>query len=88
MRLIIKNKWISLKGSSFVKDEKGNDVLQVEGKFWTVTRKKYVKDLDGNIVYIVRNKYWKFIHYQAFIMDKNEKIISHVVRKAFSLHDH
>ena len=88
MRLIIKNKWISLKGSSFVKDEKGNDVLQVEGKFWTVTRKKYIKDLDGNIVYIVRNKYWKFIHYQAFIMDKNEKIISHVVRKAFSLHDH
>lgn len=88
MRLVIKNKWFSLKGSSFVKDEQGNDVLIVEGKFWTVTHKKFVKDLNGNVIYVVRNKYWKFIHYQAFIMDKNEKIISRVVRKAFSLHDH
>ena len=88
MRLVIKNKWFSLKGSSFVKDEQGNDVMKVEGKFWTMTRKKYIEDLDGNVIYIVRNKFWKFIHYQAYIMDKNENIISHVVRKAFSFHDH
>lgn len=87
MRLVVKNKWISLKGSSFVKDEQGNDVLKVEGKFWTVTHKKFVKDLN-NICYIVRNKFWKFIHYQAYIMDKDENIVAHVVRKAFSLHDH
>ena len=88
MRLIIKNKWISLKGSSFVKDEQGNDVMKVEGKFFTWTRKKFIKDLEGNTAYVVRNKFWKFIHYQAYIMDKDENIISHVVRKAFSLHDH
>ena len=63
MRLVIKNKWISLKGSSTVKDEQGNDVLKVEGKFWTVTHKKFIKDLEGNVHYVVRNKFWKFIHY-------------------------
>ena len=88
MRLIVRNKWVSFKGSSYVKDEQGNDVMIVEGKFWTMTAKKFIKDLNGNVVYIVRNKFWKFIHYQAFIMDKDENIISHVVRKAFSLHDH
>ena len=88
MQLIIKNKWFSFKGSSFVKDINGNDVMEVEGKFWTLTYKKFVKDLNGNIVYIVRNKFWKFITYQAYIMDKDEKILAHVKRKAFSLHDH
>ena len=88
MQLIIRNKWLSLKGSSYVKDVNGNDVMQVQGKFWTLTYKKFIKDLQGNIKYIVRNKFWKLISYQAFIMDKDEKIIAHVKRKAFSLHDH
>ncbi len=87
MQLIIRNKWISLKGSSYVKDINGNDVMKVEGKFWTFTRKKFIKDMDGNTVYVVRNKFWKFFQYQAFICDKDEKIISHVKRKVFSLHD-
>ena len=88
MQLIIRNKWLSLKGSSYVKDVNGNDVMQVQGKFWTLTYKKFIKDLQGNIKYIVRNKFWKLFSYQAFIMDKDEKIIAHVKRKAFSLHDH
>ena len=87
MQLIIRNKWVSLKGSSYVKDADGNDVLKVQGKFWTWTRKKYIKDLEGNTIYVVRNKFWKLFAYQAFIMDKDEKIISRVKRKVFSLHD-
>ena len=88
MQLIVRNKWVSFKGSSYVKDVNGKDVMQVEGKFWTLTYKKFIKDLDGNVVYIVRNKFWKLFAYQAYIMDKNEKIIAHVKRKVFSLHDH
>ena len=87
MRLIVRNKWISLRGSSYVKDEQGKEVMIVQGKFWTFTKKKFIKDLNGNVVYVVRNKFWKLFHYQAFIMDKDEKIIAHVVRKFFSLHD-
>ena len=32
MRLIIKNKLISLRGSSFVKDENGNDAFIIKGR--------------------------------------------------------
>ncbi len=87
MQLIIRNKWISLKGSSYVRDVNGKDVMRVRGKFWTFTRKKFIEDMDGNVHYIVRNKFWKLIRYSAFIMDKDEKVLSHVKRKIFSLHD-
>ena len=50
MQLIVRNKWVSFKGSSYVKDVNGKDVMQVEGKFWTLTYKKFIKDLDGNVV--------------------------------------
>lgn len=87
MQLIFRNKWISLRGSSYVKDINGNDVMYVQGKFWTFTRKKFLKDMDGNVHYVVRNKFWKFFRYSAFIMDKDENIITQVKRKIFSLHD-
>ena len=88
MQLIVRNKWISLRGSSYVKDINGKDVMQVQGKFWTVTYKKFIKDLKGNLVYTVRNKFWKLFRYQAYIFDKDDKLVAHIKRKIFSLHDH
>ena len=88
MQLIVRNKWVSLRGSSYVKDINGNDVMKVKGKFWTLTYKKFIQDLDGNTKYIVRNKFWKLFKYQAYIMDKDEKVLAHIKRKVFSLHDH
>lgn len=88
MQLIVRNKWISLSGSSYVKDINGKDVMIVDGKFWSLTAKKYVKDLKGNTVYIVRNKFFKLFQYQAYILDKNENEVAHIKRKVFSLHDH
>ena len=66
--LAIRNKWISLKGSSYVCDLEGNNVLQVEGKFFTVTSKKFIKTLDGQVKYIVRNKFWRLFQYKAFVL--------------------
>ena len=57
MQLIIRNKWVSLKGSSYVTDVNGKEVMKVRGKFWTLTYKKFIEDLDGNVRYIVRNKF-------------------------------
>ena len=83
----IRNKWISFKGSSTVKDLEEKDVLKVEGKFWTFTRKKFVKDLDGNVLYIVRNKFWTLFARKAFVLDKDGNRVALVRRKIFSLHD-
>ena len=88
MQLIVRNKWISLKGSSYVKDVNGKDVMKVEGKFWTVTHKKFIKDLDGNLVYTVRNKFWSFLTQYAMIYDDKGQEIARLRKKIFSLHDH
>ena len=88
IELSIRNKWISLRGSSVVKDTSENDILKVQGKFFTVTYKKFIQTLEGETKYIVRNKFWKLFAYKAFVIDPVTK--EHVVtirRKVFSFHD-
>ena len=88
IELSIRNKWISFRGSSVVKDTSEHDVLKVQGKFFTVTYKKFIQTLEGETKYIVRNKFWKLFAYKAFVIDPVTK--EHVVtirRKVFSFHD-
>lgn len=87
MELAIRNKWVSLRGSSVVKDTHEKDVLKVQGKFWTFTKKKFIQTLDGETKYIVRNKFWTLFQYRAFILSPDNKILSIIRKKVFSLHD-
>ena len=87
MQLAIRNKWVSFKGSSVVKDMEEKDVLKVEGKFWSFTRKKFIKTLDDELKFMVRNKFWRLFTYRAFIFDPNNKIVATIRRKIFSFHD-
>ena len=87
MQLQVKNKWVSIGGSSIVQDMNGKDVLKVRGKVFSFTSKKFIEDLEGNVHYVVRNKFWRFIGYSAFIMDKDGNVVATVKRKIFSLHD-
>jgi len=87
MDLMIRNKWVSLRGGSVVKDVNEQDVLRVKGKFWTVTRKKFVQTLDGETKYIVRNKFWRLFAYRAYVETPDKKKICRIRRKIFSFHD-
>ena len=87
MELLIRNKWISLGGSSEVKDTNGNDVFVVKGKIFSFTRKKFLNDLDGNTKYVIRNKFWRLFTYRAFVLDSQENVKAELRRKIFSLHD-
>lgn len=87
MDLMIRNKWISLRGSSVVKDENENDVMQVKGKFFTVTRKKFIQTLDGETKFIVRNKFWRLFAYRAYVMTPDKHKVARIRRKIFSFHD-
>lgn len=87
MQVSIRNKWISLRGGSTVKDMNEQDVLRVQGKFWTFTRKKFVQDLQGNLIYTVRNKFWTFFVKKAMVYDKDGNRVAFLKRKFFSLHD-
>ena len=88
MQVSIRNKWVSFKGSSYVKDMNEKDVLFVEGKFFSITRKKFVQDLDKNLLYMVRNKYWSIFVKKAFIFDKEGQQVAFIKRKFISVHDH
>ena len=69
MRLIIKNKMLSLGGASKVLDEDGKPKFLVKGKVFSITSKKRICDLDGKVLYRVRNKYWHWLNRYAFIDD-------------------
>ena len=87
MELSIRNKWISLRGGSVVQDLNGKDVMKVQGKFWTFTRKKFIQDLDGNTKFMVRNKFWTLFARKAMVYDTEGNIIVRIRRKIFSFHD-
>ena len=87
MDLLIRNKWITLRGSSVVKDLNEQDVYKVKGKFWTFTAKKFIQTLDGETKYIVRNKFWRLFAYKAFVFDPNGEQVAFLRRKIFSFHD-
>ena len=88
MDLLIRNKWVSLRGSSVVKDLNEKDVMRVQGKFWTFTAKKFIQTMDKETKYVVRNKFWRLFAYRAFVLDSTGKEqIAHIRRKIFSFHD-
>ena len=87
MDLLIRNKWVSLRGSSVVKDLNEKDVMKVQGKFWTVTAKKFIQTMSGETKYMVRNKFWRLFTYRAFIFDEKNEQVAHLRRKIFSFHD-
>lgn len=70
MRLIIKNKLISIGGGSKVLDEDNNPKYVVKGKLFTLTGKKKIYDMEHNLLYVVRNKFWHFLFNRyAYISD-------------------
>lgn len=76
MKVVVRNKILSIGGSSVVEDENGNDIYRVKGKVFSPTRKKTIYDMEGNKLFEVRNKFWKFITQRAFIKDcsTNERL--------------
>lgn len=87
MEIAIRNKWITLGGSSVVKTLDGKDLLQVKGKIFTWTRKKIIQDMDGNTLFIVRNKFWRLFVHRAFVMDPNNEVLCTVKKKFWAIRD-
>lgn len=74
MKVIIKNKFFSLGGSSSVKNENGEDVFFVKGKVLSPTHVKWVCDLNKNKLFKVRNKWFNFINERAYVYEGKSKI--------------
>lgn len=84
MRVFIKNKLVSLGGSSTVKNDLQQDVYMVKGKVISPTKKKKICDMNGNVLYTVRNKWFRLFSYNVFVKDANNKRIACIHRGAFN----
>lgn len=78
MRVYIKNKLFSLRGSSSVKDDSGKDVFFVKGKLISPTHKKLILDKDGKKLYKVRNKWFNFFAERAYVYDETNTKVARV----------
>ncbi len=74
MKVIIKNKFFSLGGSSSVKDENGEEVFFVKGRLFSPTHVKWVCDKNKNKLFKVRNKWFNFINERAYVYEGNTKV--------------
>ena len=85
MKLYIKNKLISLGGSSTVKDENGNDLYKVKGKLFSIRRKKKIYDTNGQLLYIVKNKFFKWWTKSAFVLDSHKQKIARIKNRGLKV---
>lgn len=74
MKVVIKNKFFSLGGSSSVKNENGEDVFFVKGRSLSPTHVKWVCDKEKHKLYKVRNKWFNFINERAYVYEGKTKV--------------
>lgn len=87
MKVYIRNKLISLGGSSEILDENRQPLYKVKGKIFSPTKKKLIYDMNENLLYIVRNKFWKVFVHKALIFDANKQKIAALKEKRWSTRD-
>lgn len=85
MDLIIKSKTIAVGDSCVVRNNKGEDILQINGRLISFTNKKTITDMKKNIKYIVKGKLFEFSKYTAFIYDNSGTEIAKVIRDEYTL---
>ena len=82
MKYIIKNKILTIGGSSTVKDEAGNDLFYVKGKIFTFTKKKHILSLENKVLYTVRNKFFFLLLPKVYLLNENGDPILMIKKKS------
>lgn len=85
MKVFIKNKLISIGGSSEVYNENQEVIYNVKGKVFSPTKKKLMYDSNGNLLYVIRNKYWTFIYDSVFVYDANGNKVATIKKGKWSI---
>ena len=68
MKFYVNEKLISLHNRFYIKDEAGNDVLELSSKVFSIGRKSWIKDLQGNeLAYMQQEVLHLMPHYNIFI---------------------
>ena len=87
MIINIKNKIVSLRGSSDITDTEGNKVFTVKGKVFSFRRKKFLYDKDGRLLFRIQNKFINWFVHRAFIFDGEGNKVCSVKDKWFNVNN-
>lgn len=80
MRLIVKEKIISLTGKYFIKDTNDNEVYEVKGSF-SMPKKFYIRDMDGKEVITIKKRFFRPNIFAKVVFYQNGKDILTAKRK-------
>lgn len=81
MTFSVKNKVVSLGGSSFVLDDNGEKIFRINGRVLSPTHKKIVCGADGQKLFVVRNKFWHFFRKSAFVYNADGEKLLKITKK-------
>lgn len=81
MKVFIKNKVVSLGGSSQVLDENKQPIYKIKGAVFSWTRKKKICDMQGTLLFKVRNKFINWFLHKVYVYDATGKKIATVKDK-------
>lgn len=84
MKVYIKNKLISLGGSSEVLNENQEPIYQVKGKWISITKKKKMYDMEDKLLYTIRNKYWTFFCDKVMVFDADGERVAIIKKSKWS----
>lgn len=84
MKVYIKNKLISLGGSSEVLNENQEPIYQVKGKWISITKKKKMYDMEDKLLYTIRNKYWTFFCDKVMVFDADGERVATIKKSKWS----
>ncbi len=86
MQVFIKNKLVSLGGSSQVFDANKRPVYNIKGAVFSLTRKKTICDMNGTVLFKVRNKFFNWFVHKVYVYDATGRKIAVVKDKFFNPH--
>ena len=84
MKVFVKNKLISLGGSSEVLNEDKEPIFKVKGKIFTFTKKKKMYDMEGKLLYTIRNKYWNMFSTKVFVKNAEGERVATIKKGKWS----
>lgn len=84
MKVFIKNKLISLGGSSDILNENQEPVFRVEGKVVTFTRTKEMFDMENKLLYTIRNRYFNFLSDKVYVYNAEGVKVATLKKNKFS----
>jgi uncharacterized protein YxjI len=73
-----------LRGNSYVLDEYGNQVFQVEGKLFSLSVQKTLMDMQGRVLYVIRNKIFSPFLSTVYIYTPDNVFVASISRQVFS----